>query len=496
MFENGDRTVVHAFDGFAKLSSWRFHSNSSTAFFSTKFLESDFYTESMRDNTIAPFLLFLRPDPPFSMLERFRALIRGLDNMNVNVYRLPAQPVKDGHDAANSQYDYVALSDYTKAYTFSPRDLSTGHSVTDHLQPASKREDGENGEGFLGLGGLNLGVDGTTFLDLMSSAHPQPEPGTPNHLNFQTSVPLTPFSSNRIQLVRIRSTQHKEIVASWSVDRVPYMHSFSVTRTHALILAQPFYVNVMCMALKTQPFLCLDWHEQQNSTLYVVRLRDGHVRQMTMANVFTMHHVNAFNLVDDDDEDVDDSNLKIIMDLSTYKNPDFVGHLQLSILRDPVKRSEFPAQAELQRYMVDLGTGTVERVHLTPPRPALLNFLDMPTLNEGHRSKPYCYVYGLVLHANNETLSSVAISKRDMCGRGRDRYWIVPEHYPVEPVFVPNPQGVAEDDGVVLVPMIDGPAGRSYMAVLDARDLSVVSRAYLPTIVPYSLHGRFFTEIL
>ncbi|KAK7109885.1 uncharacterized protein [Littorina saxatilis] len=460
LFENGDRSFLHAFDGFAKLSSWRFHGNGSASF-STRFLGSSFFNDSMAGDTIAPYLLFQGPQPPFNFVERFRALMHGIDNMNVNVYRFPG--TDGGHD-------YVALSDYWKAYQFSPHDLSTGASVTGTLH---------GGEG---------GMKNAGFLELLSSAHPLPEAGTKHHLTFLSSVSLFPLVKNRMQLVRIKSTQEREVVASWPVDSVPYMHSFSVTETHALLLAHPFYVNVMCMVYEATPFNCLDWQHDAPSALYAVELKTGKVTELSMQNVFTMHHVNAYNL------DVDGN--RIVMDISAYPNPNFVGSLSLSVLRDPAARDSFPAHAQLQRYEIDLGAGTVQRVDLAPPTPAFVEFLDMPTMNEGHRSRSYCFVYGLVLKTDNVTLSRVAIVKRDVCGQGRDAAWIVPHHYPVEPLFVPRPGGVAEDDGVVLVPMIDGPSKESYMAVLDARNLSVLSTASLPTLVPYSLHGRFFDEVI
>lgn len=458
LFENGDRTFLHAFDGFAKLSSWRFRGNGSASF-STRFLASSFYNSSMASNTIAPYLLFEGPQPPFDFIERFQALVNGLDNMNVNVYRLPS---------AAGGHDYVALSDYWKAYTFFPRDLRTGPSVVATLQ---------------GTGG---DLASASFLDLLSSAHPLPEGGTEHHLTFLSSVSVLPFVSNRLQLVRIKSTLEREVVASWPVDRVPYMHSFSVTETHALLLAQPFYVNVMCMAYKTTPFDCLDWDGHAPSDLYVVELGTGRMVHLTMENVFTMHHVNAYN----------DGQGRIVMDVSAYPDPSFVDNLRLSVLMDPVARNNFSAHAQLKRYEVDLNANAVKRVQLPPPSPAYVNFLDMPTMNEQHRSRRYCYVYGLVLKTDNATLSKVAIVKRDVCGNGGDRVWHVLNHYPVEPLFVPHPNAAREDDGVVLVPMIDGPREQSYLAVLDARDLSVLSTAYLPTIVPYSLHGRFFSEVL
>ena len=113
-----------------------------------------------------------------------------------------------------------------------------------------------------------------------------------------------------------------------------------------------------------------------------------------------------------------------------------------------------------------------------------------------YRSTHYCFMYGVAPKTDNKTLTKGAIVKRDLCGKGRDAYWMPPQQYPVEPVFVGRPGANDEDDGVVLVPMLDGPNKRSYMAVLNATDLRPLTTAQLPTVVPYNLHGRFFSEIV
>lgn len=124
--------------------------------------------------------------------------------------------------------------------------------------------------------------------------------------------------------------------------------------------------------------------------------------------------------------------------------------------------------------------------------------LDMPVINEDMvRSKHYCYVYGLVLKWDNTSLASIALVKKDMCNEGQgDAAWHLDGHYPVEPWFQPSPGATREDDGLILVPVLDGKAEHSYLLVLDAANMTEVARAPLPTYLPYSLHGRFFTDVV
>lgn len=65
-------------------------------------------------------------------------------------------------------------------------------------------------------------------------------------------------------------------------------------------------------------------------------------------------------------------------------------------------------------------------------------------------------------------------------------------HYNGEAIFVPNPDGEAEDDGVLMTIGFDGVKEQSYLFILNATDLTVIDRAYTQHIVPLSFHGAFF----
>ncbi|XP_055886553.1 apocarotenoid-15,15'-oxygenase-like [Biomphalaria glabrata] len=461
MFEIGPRTFLHAFDGFAKLASWKFSGNP-TVLFSTKFIKSDFYRASKKAKTIAPYLSNQSVSPGFNLIEKLLCLIRGVDNMNVNIYEF--------RNSNNGKTEYAAMTDVWSVYKIGLENLTTEYKASPKLTSNKN----------------NAWVLGKAFLDLLSSAHPLPEPGTQNYLTFLTSVAVLPWVKSKISLVRINSLKKRSVVSEWGVDRVPYMHSFSVTETKAILLANPFFVNIMCIMRKAEPFSCLDWHPKENGTLYVINLKSGKVMTITLHSFFSMHHVNAYDINDQE----------IIMDISTYPSPDIINAFQLSVMRDPFARNSFDAQAHLRRFHIDLKTLQVHELQLLPfPVLSLASRLDFPIINENFRSKKYCYVYGLVLKSDNVSFGNMAIVKKDMCYSGTgDRTWQQPGHYPVEPWFVPRPGGTSEDDGLLLVPVLDGQKRQSYLAILDAVSLRLINRAYTPTHIPYSLHGRFLTN--
>ncbi|XP_060086158.1 beta,beta-carotene 15,15'-dioxygenase-like [Ylistrum balloti] len=463
-FEVGNRRFVHSFDAFGKLSSWIFPGNGS-AFFTTKYLQSDFYKDSVDKNDIASYLMFESVVPEFNEFQKLQALARGIDNMNVNVYKFTDQ--EHGNIS-----QYVVLNDFWKLYQIEPSSLSTMKSITAAV-PSGKHS------------------GGFAFLSFLSSAHPLPESGTSNHFTFVSSVSLIPGIKSKISLIRIKSTTERESVAEWDVDKVPYMHSFSATPNYVIIFAAPFYINVEKILRTAEPFESLDWFADQDTTVYVIHIKTGEVKTMRIPNVFTMHHINAFEGADS----------KIVVDVSAYKSPAFVKNLEIAILRDSKRRNNFDAHAMVKRYVIDIENNhvTVATFETNESNGVLCaDKLDLPTINEEYRYQNYCFVYGVVLKWDNTRLSRIAIVKKDLCGQNRDRMWFVPNHYPVESWFVPFPsyKSKGEDNGYLLVPVLDGIKKRSYLAFIDARTMTTTHIAYLPIAIPFGLHGRFFPELV
>jgi len=54
---------------------------------------------------------------------------------------------------------------------------------------------------------------------------------------------------------------------------------------------------------------------------------------------------------------------------------------------------------------------------------------------------------------------------------------------------------MAEDDGVLLSVVLDGPAGKSYLLVLDAQTMTEVGRAQLDGVVGFGFHGTHVSSL-
>jgi carotenoid cleavage dioxygenase-like enzyme len=63
--------------------------------------------------------------------------------------------------------------------------------------------------------------------------------------------------------------------------------------------------------------------------------------------------------------------------------------------------------------------------------------------------------------------------------------------YLSEPIFVPNPDGQGEDDGVLLSHAYFGKEGETRLLVFDARDMSVLATVSTGMRAPLDFHGAW-----
>ena len=97
------------------------------------------------------------------------------------------------------------------------------------------------------------------------------------------------------------------------------------------------------------------------------------------------------------------------------------------------------------------------------------------------------FVYGL---AHSESSLHGRLSKLNVETK-EYILWEEPGGFPSEPVFVKNPVGKTEDDGVVLSSVINVNDKTTSLLVLNAKDFRELGRAVIKGITPTSFHGFF-----
>lgn len=116
---------------------------------------------------------------------------------------------------------------------------------------------------------------------------------------------------------------------------------------------------------------------------------------------------------------------------------------------------------------------------------------EFPVINPCFLTKQSRYVYG----ACDRSLSTFfdGLVKYDVHTQTAT-YFSVHGHSPGEAIFIPNPVGTTEDDGVLLSVVLDGYADKSYLLVLDAKTMKEVGRASMDFAVSFGFHGAYRSQ--
>jgi len=122
-----------------------------------------------------------------------------------------------------------------------------------------------------------------------------------------------------------------------------------------------------------------------------------------------------------------------------------------------------------------------------------LTGLEFPTLRGQDYGKDYTYAYAMYI-SNVGTPFYDALIKTNMKD-GTYVTWKVEGHFPGEPIFVADPDGKSDDDGVVVTNVLDSVNKITYMVVLDAKTMTEKARVGpTPHVIPHGFHGRYFEK--
>lgn len=430
-FEAGDRELEHWFDGFAMLHAFSIDGGEVT--YSNRFLESEVYTASTVQGDLA--VGQFATDPCNSVFDRLFTLFSrdtsGNDNANVHVAELAGE--------------FVAMTETPMPVRFDP----------DTLEARGRLD-------------LDDDLDGD-----LTTAHPHHDPDRGETVNYHTRVGRT--STYRVQALP-DGERARRTVAEVTTRRPAYMHSFALTPRYVVLSEFPLDVHPLRLALSGDPFVeRFRWRPERGTRWIVVDRGTGEVVADPRGEaLFAFHHVNAY-----EEEGV------IVADLCAYPDASVLDEQYL----DPIRGPEPPSPDAVPRLVraripLDGGEVTTRRVVDEP--------LELPrTHDRAVNGRPYRHVYGIGNRQDPPQEFHNQIVKVDV----RDetaRTWSEPGTYPGEPVFVAEPEGDAEDDGLLLSVVFEAEADTSFLLALDASSLEEVARAETPHRIPFGFHGSFF----
>jgi len=323
-----------------------------------------------------------------------------------------------------------------------------------------------------------------------SSAHWRKEPGTNNMLNLH--IKGTPHVWETLHLYRYPDgdLHHPKEVGSFHITHSTMIHMFSVTEHYAIFFVYPIGIDLICSGehLLHNLFECVDWRGDDTSTdIVVMSLETGKVVSHTyIEGIYATHHINAYETFEEGSE-------QVVVDL--VKAPWYA--LANFTDRDSMLNAEDNGAMTnlfvLSRYTIDITHDqVVESSWSNALNIPFMNQFDFPLINPEYEGKPYCYAYG---QAIVQTYRQYLI-KKNICDSSQDKKWFEENHYTGEPFFIPRPGAELEDDGVLLVTVMNGYTESSYLLLLDGLTFETIAKAPLPDFIPMSIHATWIPEIL
>ena len=308
------------------------------------------------------------------------------------------------------------------------------------------------------------------------AAHVRIDPncgGQPCLVNFS----IKPMLSTTITIYEISTAGKLLRKHAYSIPGFAFIHDFAITPNYCIFFQNPVKFNPIPFVFGLSGAGESINFESGKPTKIIVIPRNfdrktGGVKVFETPSGFVFHHGNAY---EEENQIIIDSicyeSLPQVRPNEDYRETDFT-------LLDP---------GELWRFSLNLTSGTVERNRIES------RCCEFPTLHPNFVGRPYRYLYLGAAHSPEGNAPLQAILKVDLNSNQRQLWSAAPKGFVSEPVFVPRPNAIAEDDGWLLTVVYDSQYHRSDIVILDGRDLTqgALARLHLKHHIPYGLHGSF-----
>ncbi|MGK7919146.1 MAG: carotenoid oxygenase family protein [Trichodesmium sp.] len=317
-------------------------------------------------------------------------------------------------------------------------------------------------------------LDGILQAGQAFSAHPRIEKGKDGKGDVLINFSVKPGLSSTITIFEFNSQGKLLKRYSHSIPGFAFLHDMAITPNYCIFFQNPVSFNPLPFVLGLQGAgQCLKFLPNQPTQVILIP-RDGSkdIKILETEPCFIFHHGNAW-----------EKNGEIYIDSICYES---FPQVEASDDFRKLNFDSIPA-SQLWRFKINLSENNVEH--------KLLESLccDFPTLNPNNVGKSYRYLFMGVADKPSGNAPLQRILKIDWQTGERQIFSVAPRGFAGEPLFVPFPNGVNEDDGWLLMLMYDAAEHRSDVVILDARDLSKkpLARLHLKHHIPYGFHGSF-----
>ncbi|MFN5324154.1 MAG: carotenoid oxygenase family protein [Bacteroidota bacterium] len=311
---------------------------------------------------------------------------------------------------------------------------------------------------------------GLTARSRMTTAHPHID----GHQTFNLVVEYGPI--NYYSIYTMGSDSKK--VASVPVYEPGYIHSFGMTENYFIIAEFPLVVQSLKLAFRLKPFIeNFHWKPSNGSRFIIIDRKTGKRKATVKCDAFfSFHHVNAFEIGN-----------RLVVDMATYEDASIIESYYINRLSNPSNKIPF---GRMERFELDLNSQK-----LLSRKVVSNECIELPNIeyHKRHGDANYKFVYGCGMNDESPEGFYNQLVRIDM-SNGASLKWYESGCYPGEPVFVSSPDGVSEDDGVLLSVVLDPSYNRSFLLVLNAKTMKECARAELPLHISFGYHGTFLNE--
>ncbi len=303
LFEVGERSFNHWFDGLAMLHAFSFAGG--RVGYGNRFLRTSAYT-AWKQEDIIKYSEFAT-DPCRSVFSGVASVpvTAPIPNANVSLERMAR--------------GFVARTEIPVPVSFDPRTLRT-----------------------LGVGPATVGTMGT--------AHPHHDAHTGERFRYVTEL----VADYGYRVLREHKGRTVEL-AHVTRDRPAYMHSFALTQRYAILFEQPFTVDPLSfLSGERKPIVAhFAWDGASPSRIVVIdRHAGGVVADLETDPFFVFHHINAF-----------ERGGRVHLDVCAHRDNDAINALYLKRVRSARRRLP---RTSVRRLELDLARGRVHRHELGP----------------------------------------------------------------------------------------------------------------------------------
>ena len=315
-------------------------------------------------------------------------------------------------------------------------------------------------------------LNGLLEADRPFSAHPKVIDNT--FINFGvkgvTSQSLTIFELDK-QGNKLKEHSHP-------LTGFAFLHDMLVTDNYCIFIQHPFQVNGLPFLLGFKTIEeCFNFNSQQPTKIIVISRHGNHKMEiLETESFFGFHHGNAW-----------EKEGKIY--LESICSNSFPKKKQAELDFKQVNFDDL-SQGELWQFELSLSKKTVNREKIEA------RGCEFPSVHPHWIGKENRYIYLNVCHTSTKNAPLQAVMKLDKESGKRQLWSAAPSGFPGEPVFVPHPNRIEEDDGWIISMVYDATIHRSYLIILDAKDIEQeIAKLYLKHHVPHGFHGNWTPQV-